>query len=104
MTKKIEIEKMQKFLWDAFCDADATGVRLHDLLTWPGLHLTKGQIESVESHYHEVDKWNIGDEAVKEIIADATDCEDFGFLSGWFAWVVGDVETDSLGDSWVEEI
>lgn len=98
--KKQAIKKMQVFLWDAFTDADAVGVSLDDLLSWPGLHLTQGQIASVEAHYYKPEEWSKEDEQARSIIADATDSEDFNRLYSWLIWAVGDQTAANLVEDW----
>lgn len=101
---KKAVMKTQGFLWDAFCDADDVGVSLDSLITWPGLHLTQGQIESVEANYHTPEKWTKEDEQVRDIIADATDSEDFEALYSWLAWAVGDQTAADLVKEWEVEV
>lgn len=94
------VKETQKFLWDAFTDADAVGVSLNDLLTWPGLHLAQGQISSVEAHYYKPEEWSKEDEQARNIIADATDSEDFNRLYSWLIWAVGDQTAANLVEDW----
>lgn len=94
----------QGFLWDAFTDADDVGVSLEDLLSWPGLAtyygLTQKQIDSVEAHYYTPEKWTKQDEQVRDLIAKATDSEDFEALRSWLAWAVGDPTAEGLVENW----
>lgn len=94
------VKETQKFLWDAFTDADAVGVSLNDLLTWPGLHLAQGQISSVEAHYYKPEEWSKEDEQARNIIAGATDSEDFNRLYSWLIWAVGDQTAANLVEDW----
>lgn len=105
MNKEKEIVKIQSFLWDAFCNADSVGVNINDLLTWPGLHLTSDQVEGVEAHYYDIDgmdKWDENDETVRDIVATATDCENFDRLYCWLIWSVGDQTAFDLVKNWAE--
>ena len=102
MTKEKELQKIQSFLWDAFCDPDATGVYLNDLLTWPGLHLTSDQVTSAEYHFYDPEAWDEGNEAVRDVVANNTDCEDFNRLYCWLIWAVGDRTAFDLVKSWAE--
>lgn len=95
--------KMQSFLWDAFTDADAVGVSLDGLLTWPGLHLSQGQIISVEKHYYKPEEWAKKDEEARDIIAAATDSTDFNRLYSWLIWAVGDQTAAGLVEEWEAE-
>lgn len=97
------IKKMQAFLWDAFTDADAVGVSLDDLLTWPGLHLTQSQIKSIEAHYYKPEEWAKKDEEVRDIVAAATDSTDFNRLYSWLIWAVGDQTAAELVEEWEAE-
>lgn len=101
--KKVEIAKVQSFLWDAFCNAESVGVSLNDLLTWPDLHLTEAQIESVEAHDYEPDSWTKEDEAVRDIVADATDSTDYDRLYNWLIWTIGDQTAADLMEGWAED-
>lgn len=103
MTKNKKIQKMQKFLWDAFCDPDAVGVYLHDLLTWPGLHLTSDQVKSTEYHFYDPEAWSEDNEAVRDIVAAATDSENFDRLYCWLIWTVGDQTAADLVKNWRNE-
>lgn len=94
------VKKMQAFLWDSFVGARVVGTRLDDLLSWPGLHLTQGQISSVENHYYKPEEWNKEDEQVRDLVAKATDCEDFEELYSWLAWAVGDLVAAYLVEEW----
>ena len=97
------VKEAQHFLWDAFADADAVGVSLDNLLTWPGLRLTQGQINSVEKHYNQPEKWSKEDETVRDIIAAATDSNDFMRLYSWLAWAVGDQTAAKKVEEWEED-
>lgn len=101
------VKETQKFLWDAFTDSVAVGVKLDDLLSWPGLKayygLTQAQVSSVEAHYYQPEKWDKEDEKVRDIIADATDSEDFESLHSWLAWAVGDLVAADLVEDWENE-
>lgn len=94
------IKKMQAFLWDAFTDAEGVGVWLDDLLTWPGLGLSEGQIESVGAHYYQPEKWTAADEQVRDLVAAATDSENFNRLCSWLIWAVGDQTAANLVEEW----
>lgn len=103
MTRNSKIKKMQDFLWDAFCDPDATGVSLDSLLTWPGLHLTSDQVASAEYHWYDPEAWTQEDENIRDVIADATDSVDYDRLFCWLIWTVGDQTAFDLVESWGEE-
>lgn len=104
MNKELKnIEKMQSFLWEAFCNAESVGVLIDDLLTWPGLHLTSEQIESVEAHYYQSEVWTEEDEEVRDIVAAATDSQDYNRLDCWLIWTVGDQTAADLVSGWTEE-
>lgn len=100
--KKAVLEA-QGFLWDAFTDAGGVGVKLDDLLTWPGLGLAKKQVKSVEAHYDQPEKWTKEDEEVRDLVADATDCEDFETLYSWLSWTVGDQTAAKMVEEWEED-
>lgn len=101
---KKAVMKTQGFLWDAFSDADAVGVKLDDLLSWPGLAtyygLTQKQIDSVEAHYYAPEKWTKQDEEARDKVAAATDSEDFEALYSWLVWAVGDQTAEGLVEDW----
>ena len=101
--KEFIISKLQNFFWDAFCDADGVGVNLDTLLSWPGLHLTDSEIESVTFHYYGAGEWSKNDEKVSGVIVDATDCEDFDWLCDWLVWTVGDQTAAELVENWSTE-
>lgn len=98
--KEYVTREIGSFLWDAFTDADAVGVELDSLLTWPGLRLTQYQIFCIESHYDRPEEWTDQDEAVTDKIADATDSEEFESLYSWLAWAVGDQTAAELVEDW----
>lgn len=95
--------KMQSFLWDSFVGARVVGTRLDDLLSWPELGLTEGQISSVEKHYYKPDEWTEEDEKVRDIVATATDNENSLYLYHWLAWAVGDEIASYLVAGWENE-
>lgn len=113
-----QIQEMQEFLWDGFCNADAVGVKIKDVLTgakFVGAKLTDDQIQSVIDHYQDPEpdptlawsndqyqesNWTEGDEAVKDMIADATDSTNGEKLYQWLAWVVGDQTADDMLEDW----
>lgn len=97
------LEKMQTFLWNAYCDADGVGVNLDTLLTWPGLGLAGYQVESVTAHYYGAGEWTKNDEMVSDIVADATDGEDYYKLYDWLEWSVGDKTAAELAENWAGE-
>lgn len=101
---KKALKEIQKFLWDAFTDADAVGVKLDNLLSWPGLKyqcgLTQSMIDSVKAHYYKPEDWSKEDEKVRDIVAEATDSEDFEALYSWLAWAVGDQTAAGLVEDW----
>ncbi len=94
---------MQDFLWDSFCNADSVGVNALDVMTgakFVGLKLTDDQIQGVLDHYHEPGNRSEGDEEVKDMIADATDCSDGDKLYQWLVWAVGNQTADDLLEDW----
>lgn len=89
---KQQIEYMQDFIWNGFTNAESVGVNLEDVLTgarFVGVNLTDEQIKSVIDHYTEQDEWNNEDEKVRDLISEATDCEDGDKLFKWFEWIDG---------------
>lgn len=101
--KEFVLEKMQTFLWNAFCDADGVGVNLDTFLSWTGLHLTSQEIESVTMHYYGEGEWSKNDEKISGIVADTTECEDFDWLYDWLVWSVGDKTAAELMENWANE-
>lgn len=99
------IKEMQNFLWDAFSDADATGVNIEDVLTgakFVGVKLTDDQVKSVVDHYYNTEAWTDNDEEIRDQIADATDSENADGLYQWLAWVVGDQTAADMVENWEE--
>lgn len=90
---KKQIEGMQDFIWDSFTDSVSSGVVLEDVLTgaqFVGINFTEEQIQSVIDHEEDPDEWTDADEEVRDLIAEATDCEDGNKLFKWLEWIVGD--------------
>lgn len=90
---KKQIEYMQDFIWNGFTNSESVGVKLEDVLTgsrFVGVNLTNKQIKLVIDHYTDPDEWNDDDEKVRDLIAEATDCEDGDKLFKWLEWIVGD--------------
>lgn len=101
--KEFVTSKIQNFLWDAFCNADCVGVSLDTLLTWPGLKLTTGQIESVEAHYYGDGEWSADDIAVSDIVGDMSDFMDLDRLLDWLVWSVGYQTAVGMVKNWTTE-
>lgn len=95
--------KIQNFLWEAFCNADGLGVNIDTLLTWPGLKLTTGQIESVTAHYYGYGEWSTDDIAVSETVGDMSGLADLDKLLDWLVWSVGDKTAAELVENWSTE-
>lgn len=96
---------MGKFLWDGFTDPDGVGVDLAAILdgaALAGVVLTSAQKESVTLHMGDVDAWTSADEAVRDLIADATDQATGAQLYAWLAFVVGDDAADAMIKEWEE--
>lgn len=90
---KKQIVGMQNFIWSSFTDSVSAGVALEDVLTgaqFVGVKLTEEQIQSVIDHEVAPDEWTGEDEEVRDLIAEATDCEDGNKLFKWLEWIVGD--------------
>lgn len=96
-------DTMSKFIWDGFTDPDGVGVSLAAILdgaALAGVVLTDDQKDSVIRHMGDVDSWTAGDEAVRDLIADATD-QAAGFqLYAWLAYVVGEVMAKAMIKEW----
>ena len=101
--KERVVNEIGEFIWDGFCDPAAVGVSLNDLLTWPGLHLTNDQVISAEYRFYDPEAWSEDNEAVRDIVAAATDCEDFDSLYCWLIWTVGDQTAADLVENWRNE-
>ena len=92
-----------EFIWDGFTDAEGVGVSLEDILTgahFVGVELTDDQIDSVIDHYTKPDKWGDEDEKIRDLIAAATDCEDYESMFAWLAFIVGDTTAEDLVKEW----
>lgn len=106
MTENYIVENIGDFLWESFCNPDSVGVRLEDVLdgaALAGLQLTDEQKESVLAHAKGPDDWTSDDENVRDLIADATDCENYEKMFAWLAFVVGDIAAAQLVEDWKEE-
>ena len=68
-----------------------------------GVDLTEEQKESVLSHMDDVDLWTSDDEKVRDLIAAATDMQDYEKMFAWLAFVVGDTTAAWLVKEWVDE-
>lgn len=98
-----QIQEMQDQLWWDFINPDGAGVKVEDVMTgakFVGVIFTEEQINSVAAHQMVPDKWTKGDEAVKDMIADATDSTNGEKLYQWLAWVVGDQTADDMLEDW----
>lgn len=94
------------FIWNGFTDPDGVGVDLADVLdgaALAGVVLTDVQKESVIRHMDDVDSWTPEDEAVRDLIADATDSANYEQLLAWLAFVVGDDAADAMIREWEDE-
>lgn len=103
--EKNVIREIGEFLWDGFTDPDGLGVDAADILdgaALAGLHLTEAQKESVITHMEDVDSWSDQDEAVRDLIADATDDATYEQLFAWLAFVVGDTTAEIMVKEWEE--
>lgn len=92
-----------EFLWDGFCDPAAIGVNLFDILDGAaivGCNLTDGQKNGVLSHANDFGEWNTNDEEVRDLIAAATDCNDYKKMYDWLAYIVGDTTAADLVEEW----
>lgn len=96
---------MGKFIWDGFTDPDGVGVDAADILdgaALAGVDLTDEQKNSVIRHMDDVDSWSDQDEAIRDMIADATDDATYEQLFSWLEFVVGDYTADELVKEWKE--
>lgn len=94
------------FIWDGFTDPAGVGVDAADILDGAalvGLDLTDKQKSSVLSHMDDIDLWTSDDEEVRDLIAAATDMQDYEKMFDWLAFVVGDNTAVDLVKEWEEE-
>lgn len=104
--KNYVTRKIGEFLWDGFCDPAAVGVNIFDILDGAGLvgvNLTNEQKDSVLNHSNDYGEWTSNDEEVRDLIAAATDCEDFEKMFSWLAYVVGDDTAKAMIREWGDE-
>jgi hypothetical protein len=95
-----------EFIWDGFCDPAGVGVNMFDILDGAhlvGVDLTDNQKNGVLSHSNNFGEWTSNDATVRDLIAAATDCEDYGKMFAWLAFVVGDTVAANLVENWEEE-
>lgn len=98
--------KIGGFLWDGFCNPESVGVRLEDVLdgaALAGLQLTDKQKSSVLAHAKSPDDWTKEDENVRDLIASATDMQDFDKMYKWLEYAAGDQVAAGLIEDWKEE-
>lgn len=102
--KKFLAREIGSFLWSAFCDPAGVGVDLADILdgaALAGVYLTEAQKESVTRHMDDVaETYTADEEAVRDQIAAATDCEDYEKMFSWLEFVVGDVLAPVMISEW----
>ncbi|MFV4971562.1 hypothetical protein VST14_03890 [Lactobacillus delbrueckii subsp. allosunkii] len=94
------------FLWDGFTDPAGVGVNMFDILdgaSLVGINLTDEQQNSVLIHANDFGEWTSDDEEIRDAIAAATDCEDYGKMFAWLAFIVGDTTAAGLVKEWEEE-
>lgn len=104
--KNYVTKEIGSFLWDGFCDPAGVGVNLFSLLDGAalvGVDLTDEQKNGVLAHVDAIDGWTSDDEAVRDLIAAATDNEDYEKMLAWFAFVVGDTTAAAMVKEWEEE-
>lgn len=107
MEKNFLAREIGRFLWDGFCDPDGVGVDLADILdgaALAGVYLTEAQKDSVIRHMDDgAETYTADEEAVRDQIAAATDCEDYEKMFSWLEFVVGDVLAPVMVREWKGE-
>ncbi|ACB72616.1 hypothetical protein J7U02_03800 [Lactobacillus delbrueckii subsp. lactis] len=104
--KNYVTKEIGSFIWDGFCDPAGVGVNVFDILDGArlaGVDLTEAQKNSVLAHVSDVYGWTSEDEEVRDLIADATDMQDYEKMFDWLAFVMGDTTAANLVKSWKEE-
>lgn len=104
--KNYVTREIGSFLWGGFTDPAGVGVNLFSLLdgaSLVGVDLTDEQKNGVLAHVTEIDGWTSTDEEVRDLIAAATDCEDYEKMFDWLAFVVGDTTAAGLVKEWEDE-
>lgn len=104
--KNYVTKEIGDFLWDGFTDPASVGVNLFNLLDGAalvGVDLTDEQKNSVLAHVNEIDGWTSTDEEVRDLIAAATDMQDYEKMFDWLSFVVGDTTAAGLVKGWAVE-
>lgn len=104
--KNYVTKEIGSFIWGGFCDPAGVGVNIFNLLDGAavaGLNLTEAQKNGVLVHGGDFGEWTSNDEEIRDLIAAATDCEDYGKMFAWLSFVVGDTTAAGLVKEWEEE-
>ena len=92
-----------EFIWDGFTDPAGVGVNMFDILdgaSLVGVDLTDNQKDSVLNHSNDFGEWSSNDEEIRDLIANATDMQDYKKMYDWLAFIVGDTTAEDLVKEW----
>lgn len=104
--KSYVTREIGNFVWDGFTDPAGVGVNVFDILDGAalvGVDLTEAQKEGVLNHVNNFGEWTSDDDEVRDLIADATDLQDYEKMYAWLALVVGDTTAADLVKGWQDE-
>lgn len=104
--KNYVTKEIGAFIWDGFTDPAGVGVNMFDILEGAsivGVKLTDTQKDSVLIHANDFGEWTSTDEEVRDLIAAATDNEDYEKMFDWLTFIVGDTTAAGLVKEWKDE-